>query len=127
MNRTSTNNGANNSQSTFAEDRDLLSREEILSKGRDASELLNSTLFNEAYEKLVNGYMAEIINTHPKDSEQREYLYHKVHALGDVAMEINAYLSEAIGLESQDQAQQGDSQREVDSDRGFGSDPEFLQ
>lgn len=74
----------------------------IMQLGQQASQLLQSDVYNWAYQELMMELHAELLATEPKEERKRESLYHEAKALTRISERLAAYVEHA-----QNQAQQG--------------------
>lgn len=58
-----------------------------------AEALLSSDLFNEAFDVLRAGYLAEIVGTQPEEIGARESLYHAVRSLDRIKAHFTGLVS----------------------------------
>ena len=84
--------------------------EELFAAGEEAARVLGSTLYNAAYQKVVNGYLEQWMATDPQEFKTREFLYAKVSAASDHVKEMHTALvraqSEHQAAQQRDEADQ---------------------
>lgn len=78
-----------------------LTREQILERGFEASQLLRAPAFNLAFRSTIQRWQDEILETEEHETRKREGLYLKMHALGEAVDELGGYYRLADSLSAE--------------------------
>lgn len=97
----------------------VMAKDQLVSRGVEAANLMQSPAFNLAYQSTVAAIQDQIINTQPHETQKREWLNLQVQALGAVIGELSAFVGEAKALTAKALAEEADRQRQQSEQRGF--------
>jgi len=75
-----------------------LTEDDLLRRGEDAARLLNEPIYNIAHENVYHDYLMQIVQTLPHETQKREFLYTKIQALSDVAIDLAAMVQASQGI-----------------------------
>ena len=87
-----------------------MTRGQAIAHGQEAAQLLNSPVFNLAFESTITDLQKEWLESHPEEVKKREWLYAKAQALGHVALELSGFAREAMRLSEEDMQQEAGRQ-----------------
>jgi hypothetical protein len=84
------------------------SREEILNRGEQASQLLNSPVFNLAVRSAIESWQDQSLRSEPGAVAEREALYYQIRGLQQALIELPGFINQALAL----------TQRELEQEEG---------
>lgn len=74
------------------------SREEILSRGEQASQLLRSPVFNVAVRAAIDAAQESILTSAPGDTAAREAAYYRMRGMNDILGELAGFVHVASAM-----------------------------
>jgi hypothetical protein len=121
-----TQNGTQTSQggTSQSESQTQEQLQRMLQVGNDASILLNSPVYNLAYQQLIQQKFEEWMATDPKEERKRESLYHQVKGLVNMTENLSAAVEDAQRI-LEEQHQESDPEyrrRQYQDAQGFDLD-----
>lgn len=93
---------------------------QILSAGQNASHLLNSPVYNVAHRLAVDQLIAQWVETHPKEREKRESLYHELRSFATVNQTLLGMIERAHQENEKLQNQQSQNDMNFLDEQGYG-------
>lgn len=80
--------------------------QKVLQTGMEAAQLMNSQIFQMAYQETLNHYFNEWLSTQVDHSRKREEIYFRLRGLQDSAQTLAGYVAQAETIQQQQQQQQ---------------------
>ncbi len=117
--------GKKGSQSTSKSEREPglsfterpLTREELLFRGEQAAQVMESTVFCLAYQSTIQSYQDQILASEEHETRKREGLYLKMYALGEAVGELGGFIHMAKNLHVDALHDEQANRREVEENR----------
>ena len=77
--------------------------QKVLQTGMEAAQLMNSQIFQIAYQETLNHYFNEWLSTQVDHSKKREEIYFRLRGLQDSAQTLAGYVAQADTIQKQQQ------------------------
>lgn len=113
-----TQNESRETTGAKSQDSSSMTAQERLQMGEEASRLLGSDVYNVVYQRLLLSLFHRWLETHPKEREKRESMYHEALGLQSITMQMRASVHDAQQIMSE-QAEQKQPENYLDT-QGFG-------
>lgn len=111
-------NGANSHGLSFLER--PLTKAQLFERGNDASQLLQSPVFNLAFRSTIQQWQDQILETEEHETKKREGFYLKMQALGEAVGELSTFYHLAASLSADDLAQDEHNRALIDQQAQHG-------